>query len=104
MGGQTDLRRSEPYGSTWNGKEPTPSSRLTLLQKVPLRRRCVGTTSSGGCTKRNDQDGQHDERHASPQKVPGIAGRLLPFPSPQAAYRSEEHTSELQSLRHLVCR
>src|SRR5262245_64381575 len=27
-----------------------------------------------------------------------------PSPSPRLAPRSEEHTSELQSLRHLVCR
>src|ERR1039458_9779925 len=27
-----------------------------------------------------------------------------PAPAPPAAHRSEEHTSELQSLRHLVCR
>src|ERR1035441_10942264 len=26
------------------------------------------------------------------------------FPSPACGHRSEEHTSELQSLRHLVCR
>src|SRR5262245_60840649 len=31
--------------------------------------------------------------------------RLLPFSqTSQSKYRSEEHTSELQSLRHLVCR
>src|SRR5205814_8576441 len=29
---------------------------------------------------------------------------LVRFPPPIAASRSEEHTSELQSLRHLVCR
>src|SRR5437899_10148055 len=29
---------------------------------------------------------------------------LSPSPAPEQATRSEEHTSELQSLRHLVCR
>src|SRR5262245_63745628 len=34
-----------------------------------------------------------------------MSGSLLPlFNSRTAATRSEEHTSELQSLRHLVCR
>src|ERR1035438_10574243 len=29
---------------------------------------------------------------------------IVPVPLPARVYRSEEHTSELQSLRHLVCR
>src|ERR1035441_6134530 len=35
-----------------------------------------------------------------------LATALSKYPSPHpfADYRSEEHTSELQSLRHLVCR
>src|SRR5947199_2577644 len=37
------------------------------------------------------------EHHYSPRI-------LTPSPVVSAAYRSEEHTSELQSLRHLVCR
>src|SRR5262245_64140552 len=35
-----------------------------------------------------------------PTACAGCAARL----SPMTAWRSEEHTSELQSLRHLVCR
>src|SRR5258705_6484238 len=35
----------------------------------------------------------------------GVAGLITPFNFPLAIpTRSEEHTSELQSLRHLVCR
>src|SRR5437899_3372884 len=33
-----------------------------------------------------------------------VAAGLHPSPVPHADIRSEEHTSELQSLRHLVCR
>src|SRR5438045_8385997 len=40
------------------------------------------------------------ERHAAPVDSTDVAGRQE---SP-ARVRSEEHTSELQSLRHLVCR
>src|SRR5258705_805802 len=37
--------------------------------------------------------------------VLGLAGRVLRgLGATRAANRSEEHTSELQSLRHLVCR
>src|SRR5258705_1491859 len=35
---------------------------------------------------------------------PADHGSLPPLRAPHKDYRSEEHTSELQSLRHLVCR
>src|SRR5947199_7090243 len=34
----------------------------------------------------------------------GSPNKLFPDPVPDLEERSEEHTSELQSLRHLVCR
>src|SRR5438045_8389302 len=42
-------------------------------------------------------------------KAPEVAavprpGQMPAMPAPQPQPRSEEHTSELQSLRHLVCR
>src|SRR5207253_7783145 len=36
--------------------------------------------------------------------VPGITGDLLGWWQPRGTGRSEEHTSELQSRGHLVCR
>src|SRR5258705_5963425 len=39
----------------------------------------------------------------STARTPSVAGRRSPR-SRRAPSRSEEHTSELQSLRHLVCR
>src|ERR1035438_4879253 len=33
-----------------------------------------------------------------------LYGWIYPSPNGHFLYRSEEHTSELQSLRHLVCR
>src|SRR5262245_65627833 len=38
-------------------------------------------------------------RPGSPRRPPGLSDKTSVCPS-----RSEEHTSELQSLRHLVCR
>src|SRR5947199_3881788 len=39
-----------------------------------------------------------------PVLPPYYSLRLLPYAVPSLKTRSEEHTSELQSLRHLVCR
>src|SRR5205814_7421998 len=54
----------------------------------------------------------HQRRLGPQQKSPPLRGRLQRVLAPVAriaspddvARRSEEHTSELQSLRHLVCR
>src|SRR5438093_5103702 len=43
-------------------------------------------------------------RASSGQAARGISGALLPSGLSQGALRSEEHTSELQSLTNLVCR
>src|SRR5262245_63102284 len=40
----------------------------------------------------------------SPPSRPPPSGTVAPCAVPPGATRSEEHTSELQSLRHLVCR
>src|SRR5258705_6328035 len=45
-----------------------------------------------------------DENPAGPYQAKGDEPRRLPYPLLTAGGRSEEHTSELQSLRHLVCR
>src|SRR5258705_8294272 len=41
---------------------------------------------------------------ASAQEAANALFVAMQAPNEQAALRSEEHTSELQSLRHLVCR
>src|SRR5205814_9502457 len=50
---------------------------------------------------------KHDQTRGLGREVPAL-GPLLHsgrhFPAEAARLRSEEHTSELQSLRHLVCR
>src|SRR5205814_8278956 len=43
-------------------------------------------------------------RYALPARSPRCCWRFRREPSWNSALRSEEHTSELQSLRHLVCR
>src|SRR5437899_10153836 len=40
----------------------------------------------------------------SPKWLTSISLRPLPRATASSPWRSEEHTSELQSLRHLVCR
>src|SRR5215831_8921447 len=46
----------------------------------------------------------HDALPISPTSCSGAMYVGLPFRMPLRVSRSEEHTSELQSLRHLVCR
>src|SRR5258705_1213784 len=45
-----------------------------------------------------------DLRTGDPKAVFGADKTILPIPQREIDNRSEEHTSELQSLRHLVCR
>src|SRR5205814_8297666 len=64
--------------------------------------------------RRDPQDEEHDRRPGArrisghPQFAPAAPGRGAVHEDPRDAEgevrRSEEHTSELQSLRHLVCR
>src|SRR5262245_63096277 len=60
------------------------------------RRRCAARRRGGG-----DQ-GAH--RRCLQAGAAGARPRLREADRPQGDGRSEEHTSELQSLRHLVCR
>src|SRR5258705_9743614 len=54
-----------------------------------LRGRCLPPTGTGSVERPGD----------------ALARRARPrLPRPDPRHRSEEHTSELQSLRHLVCR
>src|SRR5262245_62596693 len=63
--------------------------RSTLFPYTTLFRSAPGPSSPGNC-------GRSDR--ADPHRAPGYLANVAP------AIRSEEHTSELQSLRHLVCR
>src|SRR5687767_15619207 len=66
--------------------------------------------SSGPESRRPGPGSTTEERTGLPRARPGAAGRSGPVrppsrrpPAPRG-YRSEEHTSELQSLAYLVCR
>src|SRR2546425_4938708 len=77
-----------------------PYTTLFRSARRPRRRGCVGGLAEraeadvpGGVTHQQGHQRQHDE---------GDAGHQQHGASP--AERSEEHTSELQSLAYLVCR
>src|SRR5438093_2024189 len=55
---------------------------------------------------RRNQADPADRRLGRPgmRAVPGVVRRASPFVTPAGGRRSEEHTSELQSLTNLVCR
>src|SRR5436305_9164695 len=73
------------------------------------RRTCAFLVSAvGGCASRGTQSPHRcGSRGSSPATVATPAGPTrLPLPPavPRRGFRSEEHTSELQSRPHLVCR
>src|SRR5436305_9325682 len=87
-----------------------PSS--TLFPYTTLFRSLVGTMNLCPCGGRGDPGA---ECSCSPQRLASFRDKLsralldrfdlvVTVPRPRAHERSEEHTSELQSRPHLVCR
>src|SRR5262245_66315116 len=89
------------------------SSLFSLFRRPPISTLFPYTTlfRSDGA-QRADRGPEQAVRAVAGAHQPAAAGvprRLAPLPRgrgvlPRAGRRSEEHTSELQSLRHLVCR
>src|SRR5947199_3265430 len=80
----------------------TPKLLLTH-RGVPLLRRAVDAAIRGGCDDVVVVLGADRERYLPVLK--GTPARPVHNPDfAQGMSRSEEHTSELQSLRHLICR
>src|SRR2546425_4667615 len=77
-----------------------PYTTLFRSYVFQLRRRCRQIGGSGG------RDHYHVSRPALRRRLGHVLQRRLRFRGrgPSAAGRSEEHTSELQSLAYLVCR
>src|SRR2546425_3860324 len=70
-------------------------SRLDGAARHPRKEAHPGPVSDGARRRRRQGEGPGARR----RRLPGQALRVL-----RAARRSEEHTSELQSLAYLVCR
>src|SRR5690625_2750149 len=90
----TTLFRSRNAGAEPSGKPAPPTSLLNSVRNSP-----AASINARGSTR---------QRHPNPLKSP-LQITLRPFlPAaphpPPLAGRSEEHTSELQSRGHLVCR
>src|SRR5262249_62024640 len=85
---------------------PTEIYTLSLHDALPIchgggagtRARLLARSAGRG---RGDGDGRRAAVRRRRRAVPGGAGQRRPR---RAAARSEEHTSELQSLTNLVCR
>src|SRR5205814_10171003 len=77
----------------------------TLFRSRSAAERCSSRRSAGESHRRRRRPGGRAERgRSAPPRAPDRRGRAQDaFPGCPRA-RSEEHTSELQSLRHLVCR
>src|SRR5437899_12426383 len=68
---------------------------LSLHDALPI---CRPRMSPGKREARGHEQSRQEQRNADKVCANGIEA------AEQSAGRSEEHTSELQSLRHLVCR
>src|SRR5205814_9368438 len=93
---------STPYNFSFTTPPPPPISTLSLHDALPISHHTGARHSrrgpgQSGCQLRSGQldslrQSQSGGRHRTGFAVENQVGR------------SEEHTSELQSLRHLVCR
>src|SRR5262245_64982334 len=79
----------------------TPLFRSNVTQTTTLPVRLDPATVSGMVTIRAEAPLVQQETSQVGRTIEEQAIRQLPLPTRN---RSEEHTSELQSLRHLVCR
>src|SRR5438045_6488755 len=81
----------------FNKSTTTEIYTLSLHDALPILAIKAQGKPGGMKGRRRGVDPPHDPR---PRQAPGALGPLPCVPLD----RSEEHTSELQSLRHLVCR
>src|SRR5205814_10607857 len=81
---------------------------LPHLHSFPTRRSSDLIAHSVDQDRRRRINPSTPTRSAKPCSVPFLSNPDLkgkgPSTASQTSWRSEEHTSELQSLRHLVCR
>src|SRR5438045_65525 len=85
------------------------SSDLGPKQSIPLSRRASATPATSGpsgptTTRSASSSCASPTTAAGSEASSGSTGTSDAMPTLPGAQRSEEHTSELQSLRHLVCR
>src|SRR3546814_8394923 len=85
-------------------REPSMEDILSSIRRVIARDEAPGATRDGRAVEAEDildlQD-QEDRAAASPVEDAPEAGELVSEASADAARRSEEHTSELQSLMRI---
>src|SRR5262245_5104873 len=75
-----------------------PKNQVQMINRAASQAVVVTQDSDAPSSKRTCYIGTDNE-------AAGVqAGKLVKEALPQGGQRSEEHTSELQSLRHLVCR
>src|SRR5205814_8827103 len=88
---------------------PTPLTYpLSLHDALPISRSAIVATSPGGARKpvfpSSTTSGMPPAALAMTGTAHAIASSAARPNDSEVVERSEEHTSELQSLRHLVCR
>src|SRR5437899_9423133 len=88
---------AEPSAITRAGSALPRAPAMTCGRKWPTT--CLAATAAGRLTLRIEPSGAVMRSGRNAPSLFGTSGLTMTFTP-----RSEEHTSELQSLRHLVCR
>src|SRR5256884_6042257 len=83
-----------PYTTLFRSTKPEPPSEHRGNSRAHLRRRALAPEGNTAGKRGRSAKEFSDDR----------SERNIPFARVQSRFRSEEHTSELQSRLHLVCR
>src|SRR5690625_5344707 len=100
---------TDPFISRWGAHLDADGSAIFRLWAPSVEQMRLELMGRGILDLERDEDGWHEVRIADAQEGQEYCfvlpdGARVPDPASRSQARSEEHTSELQSRGHLVCR
>src|SRR3989441_10564841 len=90
-----------PYTTLFRSDESEQELWMEKRQLIHVHRELVGEHDDDGEDHRRGPDDRRADEDRLCRGFEGVAGAVVGF---EEVFRSEEHTSELQSLAYLVCR
>src|SRR5207244_6334662 len=117
-GGPPTMTPSDPWRRAGSGRRPPAGTQRSLRSDSGARAPSPGHRGAGPAPSRRSAPGARPPESAANSRgwecggetdqtrrnSKGVSGKRLGTTSAGCALRSEEHTSELQSPDHLVCR